>query len=495
MHKNQYLISTEKAIKLLPNYSEKRLGKLNIYIESSLPFHYKTFQNREIVILGIFFDPLRPSFSGESLLEKVIPKNADIKSFLKIIEKFSGRFVAIFRDNDSYFVAGDFKHSKKILYAFQDQFSIITSSLNLYYDLFKEKPNYNPKLKSFFESDLFRSKEQDWYGNKTVDVNFKKLLPNHYLNVLTQEISRIPFTQKKKSFDEVLEINFEILKGTYDYLINHHKIIQPITAGWDSRILLGASMRYKELIKYYIFRRPNNEESSDVILSQKISKALDLNFSVYDVEDFKPDFIAAYKSHNLLQNFLLKVRDIQYHYHNHQNVDKLINVSGVSGNLLRNVFGCTNRIVIDKKELHCLNPYGPYLDVTTHEIDLWYDDALDYAKSNNISLLDIFYIENRAANWGSIYPFEQDIALDEIDPFSNKSLMFPVLLLNSEYRGFGKNHLSWKLLERFDSSLCKFPFNPHRSAIRMFFYKKYYTNLLYKKLKFKKAKYFKKLKL
>lgn len=491
MHRNQYLISTEKVENNLPNFSEKKFGKLYLYLESSLPFYKKTIQDVEIGILGIFFDPLQPNLSGEYLLEKSIPFDADSDTFLNRIEKFSGRFVALFRNKDSYYITGDFKHSRKILYAFQHQLSIITSSLNLYYELFKTKPEYNSKLKAFFESELFRSKEQDWYGNKTVDVNFKKLLPNHYLNIFTKEILRIPFTQKKKSFEEVLEINFEILKGTYDYLIHYYKIIQPITAGWDSRILLGASLPYKDLIKYYIFRRPNNAESSDILLSQKISKELDLNFSVYDVGDFTPDFIAAYKSHNQSQNLLLKVRDIQYHYHNHRNRDNIINVSGVSGNLLRNVFGCTKRIVIDKKELHCLNPYGPYLDITTREIDLWYDDALEYAKSNNISLLDIYYIENRAANWGSIYPFEQDMALDEIDPFSNKSLMFPVLLTNPQYRSFGKNHLSWKLLQRFESSLCQFPFNPHRSAVRMFFYKKYPTNFLYKKLKFMQARYLK----
>ena len=489
MHKNQYLISTEKITNPLPNFSEQKFGRLYIQLESSLPFCKKEIHDIEIGIIGIFFDPLRPSLAGEDLLEKSIPFDTDINIFLNRLEKFSGRFVAIFREKDSYYITGDFKHSRKILYSFQHQFSIITSSLNLYYDLFQVKPEYNKKLKIFFESELFRSKEQDWYGNKTIDVNFKKLLPNHYLNIFTKEVLRIPFTQKKKSLEEVFEINYEILKGSYKYLIHQHKIIQPITAGWDSRILLGASMPYKDLIKYYIFRRPNNAKSSDIILSQKISKELDLNFSVYDVEDFKPDFIAAYKYHNQSQNFLLKVRDIQYHYHNHRNVDKLINVSGVSGNLLRNVFGCTKRIVIDKKELHCLNPYGPYSKITTDEIDDWYDDALEYAKSNNISLLDIYYIENRAANWGSIYPFEQDMALDEIDPFSNKSLMFPVLLLNPEYRGFGKNHLSWKLLQRFESSLCNFPFNPHRSAVRMFFYKKYPTNLLYKKLKFMQSRY------
>ena len=146
---------------------------------------------------------------------------------------------------------------------------------------------------------------------------------------------------------------------------------------------------------------------------------------------------------------------------------------------------------LKKNELYNLNPYGPYSKITTDEIDLWYDDALDYAKTYNISLLDIFYIENRAANWGSIYTFEQDMALDEVDPFSNKSLMFPVFLLDPNYRSFGKNHISWKLLERFDRSLCNFPLNPHRSPIRIFFYKRYATNLLYKKLKFIQARYLK----
>lgn len=493
MHSNQYLISSEKALKALPNFRLEKFGTLNIYLESKTGFYKKSFQNMEVAFIGIFFDPLKPSLSGEKLLEDSIPGGTDINSFLKIIERFSGRYAALFRKNDSYYITGDFKHNKKILYSFQDRFYVITSSLRLYYELFNATPNYDKKLKAFFDSELFHSKQQDWYGNKTLDLNFKKLLPNHFLNIFSEEVKRIPFSQKKLSLEEVCEINYEILKGTHDYLAKNHKILQPITAGWDSRIVLGASLPHKDLIKYYIFKRPENAESSDIILSQKIAREMNLNFSVLEVEDFKDDFIHDYKLHNLNHSFISKAKNIQYHYHHHRHIENIVNVSGVSGNLLRNVFGSTKRTNIKKNELYNLNPYGPYSKITTDEIDLWYDDALDYAKSNNISLLDIFYIENRAANWGSIYTFEQDMALDEVDPFSNKSLMFPVFLLDPNYRSFGKENLSWKLLERFDKTLCNFPLNPHRSPLRIFFYKKYATNLLYKKMKFIQAKYLKRI--
>lgn len=491
MHRNQYLISTEKGYKNLPNFRIEKFDKLNIYLESNLSFQKKSLENIEVGFIGIFFDPLKPHLSGEKLLREFFKGPLDLNAFFKNIEKLSGRFVALYRKDEAIYIVGDFRHSKKILYSFQQGFSVITSSLNLYYELFDDKPNYDLNLKTFFESDLFKSKEQDWYGNKTVDLRFKKLLPNHSLNLTSKEIERIPFYHKTSSLEEVFEINYQILKGTYEYIIENHKIIQPITAGWDSRILLSASMPYKDKIKYYIFKRQEHEFNSDVTLSKKIAEKLHLNFYIYDVESFKEDFITDYKRHTHLPNFLSKTKNIQHHFFHHGNIPNLINVSGVMGNLLRNVFGCSKRKVFKRKELHCLNPYGPYQKITTREIDLWYDDALEYAKSNNISLLDIYYIENRAANWGSIYPFEQDMALEEIDPFSNKSLMFPVLMLKSEYRGFGKNHLSWKLIERFDSSLCQFPFNPHRSAIRMYFYKKYPTNYLYKKLNFMKAKYLK----
>lgn len=488
MFRNQYLISSERTISSLPNFRNETFGELNIYVESKLRFYKKSINNIEIGFLGIFFDPLAPNLNGNDLLDKFLLPNSNIDLFLKELERFSGRFVALFRENDSYYITGDFKHSKNIFYSIQGNFTVISSSLNLFYTLFDKKPNIDPNIKTFFESERYFNKQQDWHGPKTLDKSFLKLLPNHYLTIKTKEVKRIPLSTPKLGFEEVIENSYQILKGSYEYLLKNHTIIQPLTAGWDSRILLGASLAYKNSIKYYIFKRSDNENTPDIHLSEKIAKAFDLNFPIFNVEEFKENFKKAYEKHTLNPNYLSKVKDIQFHYEYHASQENLVNVSGVSGNLFRFVYGCTNKIAPDKEEIYCLSAYGPYSKITTKEIDSWYGKAKKYALEYNVSLIDLFFIENRLGNWGSIYPYEQDMALDEVDPFSNKTLMYPILNLDKKFRGYGRNQLSSKLLERFDKRLCDFPFNPHKGPLHMFIIRNFETNLLYKKYKFIKSK-------
>jgi hypothetical protein len=490
MFRNQYLISTKKVEHSFTNFREEKFGNLNLYLESKLAFHSKSFKDLEVGFIGVFFDPLNPNQLEESLLDNFLYPNADLDSFFKIIEKLSGRFIALFKKDESYYITGDFKNSKKIIYSRNNKNRIITSSLELYYYLSNSLPEYDPEVKSFFESKIYFEKQQDWHGNRTIDKNFEKLLPNHLLNLTSGQTSRIPLFVKKMSFEDVFENSYKILKGTYENLANNYKLIQPLTAGWDSRILLGASLSYKGLIKYYVFRREDNASTPDILLSQTIAKELNFNFKVFDVEDFNTDFIELYKQHNLNHNFISKLKDIQFHYDYHREEKKLINISGVCGNLFRYVYGCTDKIIPERHEIYCLSAYGPYSNFTTNEIDKWYDNAKPFAQEFGISLIDLYFIENRLANWGSIYPYEQDIALEEIDPFSNKSLMYPVLLLGKKYRGYGKQQLSWKLLERFDKRLCKYTFNPQKGPLHMFIIKHFETNLLYKKFKFLRSRYF-----
>jgi hypothetical protein len=488
MYRNQYLVSNKEAVNLLPNFRKDSFGNLNVYLESNLSFHKKSLNHVEVGFIGLFFDPLNPELHGDQLLDQFFQPEMTLNTFFQKLEGLSGRFVAFFRDNDAYCVTGDFKHSKNIYHSTQDELTVITSSLKLYYDLYSKEPEFDTEVKSFFESKLYLSKQQDWHGPRTYDKNFYKLLPNHYLDIFCKEVNRIPFFVKKLSFDEVVENSFKMLRGTFDYLVKYQKVIQPITAGWDSRILLGASLPYKDSIKYYVFRRKDNESTPDILLSQKIAKAFGLNFSVNDVENCNEEFIEAYEQHVSFPNYLSKVMDIQYHYQNHSKIKGLVNVSGICGNLFRFVYGCTNAIVPSKKDIHCLSAYGPYSEFTTKEIDLWYEGARHFAKEKNISLIDLFFIENRLGNWGAIYPYEQDLALEEVDPFGNKALMYPVLLLDAKYRGYYKNQLSIRLLEKFDSKLCEFPFNPHKGPLHMFIIRNFATNLLYKKLKFQKFK-------
>lgn len=68
------------------------------------------------------------------------------------------------------------------------------------------------------------------------------------------------------------------------------------------------------------------------------------------------------------------------------------------------------------------------------ELREWYDHAKSYAQETGINLLDLFYWEQRMGNWGAQFPYEQDIAIEEISPFNNRSLLQILYSLGYNFR-------------------------------------------------------------
>ena len=68
------------------------------------------------------------------------------------------------------------------------------------------------------------------------------------------------------------------------------------------------------------------------------------------------------------------------------------------------------------------------------------------------------------AIWGSMFPLEQDIAMDEVSPFSNRKLIFTMLSEPSIKRRSPDFKSATLLIEYLDGRLNKVPVNPKSSS-------------------------------
>lgn len=71
-----------------------------------------------------------------------------------------------------------------------------------------------------------------WYGEETIDDRLMKLLPNHYLDVLKREKTRIPFYGPSYTDEnDLLDYSALVLKNTYVAVASRYNLMQPVTAG------------------------------------------------------------------------------------------------------------------------------------------------------------------------------------------------------------------------------------------------------------------------
>lgn len=468
MFKNQYIIVSD-CVKPRFDYEEIRrinFDRFHIYAHSSLNVSISSSTEGEIGLIGYIIDPLHPDLSNDSIVKEIAFNCKSIEDCFRMIQGYTGRYVLLIKKINSFIILGDACHLRQIYFGFDKNKLVVTSSLKFFLDFFRYELQSVAEKSSIINSSLYKKLEMSWYGDKSIDNRLNKLLPNHYFDVHKKEVKRLPlFPDDNIKEEDVLSYASSMLKGTYSALSKRYHLIQPLTAGWDSRILLSASKEVKDQIEYYVFGNPNSN-IDDVRIPLSLSKSLDLNFKIIDRIPLSEDFLEAYKKEHIVPRVLPKTSNINYHF-NCNYKKNTININGNCTEITRCFFGYTqHKITLDM--LLVFSGYHNEVPFFKKAIKEWYNNALPFAKHYNISLLDLFYWEQRMGNWGALFPFELDIAMEEISPFNNRSLLLSFLNINPQKRKSPKFSLFKNLIYGlWKETLCE-PINPSCNSLLKF---------------------------
>ena len=466
MFKNQYLI----AKRILPfEYLEINPVEFNglyIYANSSLNISSAKNADSEIILIGFIIDPLNPDESNNKIINKLATSCKTVSQFLKEISIFSGRYVLIFKAGNDLIMTGDACHLRQINFGFIDNEFVIGSSLKMILKALSSEPLISKNKLDFINNKIYLNNESAWYGDETIDERFHKLLPNHYLNLKNTETNRIPLhSNTYENEEKILEFASLILRNTYSALTKRYQLIQPLTAGWDSRILLAASKDSKDLINYYVFDKSFGK-SPDAWVPDNLRKRLNIDFTCISPNEIRDDFLLKYNQEHIVPRVLPKTENIQYHYDKNYNKD-VININGNCTEITRCYYGHTN-IKISLDMLLAFSGYTNKIPYFNTQIEKWYLTANEYSKEYGISLLDLFYWEQRLGNWGANYPFEQDIAIEEISPFNNRSLLLSILKIEHNSRKSPNYYFFEKLVRLLWNDVLLEPINPDESSFKKF---------------------------
>ncbi len=271
-------------------------------------------------------------------------------------------------------------------------------------------------------------------------MRLRRLLPNHCLDLRSGRIDRIPFTVRSGiSQREVILAGTRLLRGTYQALLSRYDAIQPLTAGWDSRLLLAASRPFRERIRYYVFDRSAEQDARqpvDVAIARGLAGELGLRFEAIRPSRPTPELVALLKREMFRPRLLGKTANLQHHL-DHNADGRTINLNGNGGEVTRCFYGRSRirpGVRLGARMLSILAGFGAEHPFVTPRIRRWMVSALPFARRSGIGLLDLFYWEHRMGNWGAIYPREQDIALEECSPLNNRALYALLLGLPARER-------------------------------------------------------------
>lgn len=453
--KNQYIV-TEGCAVGKASRSTKWNG-LSVYLGVDTDFH----MNESCMIIGKVLHsdyPNKPVTEIASDLGERLSNN----EFIDYADSLVGRYVIFIKNQKDILVLTDACSLKRGLYFKYNGFKSITSSEKFAEYILGLEIKLSAKINNLLQDPNYKKAESPWYGLKSYDSRFKFILPNHILSWKGFSLERLPIPSMTKL--DPIEESARMLKNTISALASKYKLVQPLTAGVDSRVLLAASSSKKNEIKYYVFTH-NGDQHEDVRIAQQLS---DINNNELEVINpllnFKDsDFDKILFSTVLNARDLPKTNNIRYHFENTPR--SCVNVNGNGAEIFRCFYG-TSKFKVTPSVLSVLGG-GSKWPILHDLISEWYyaTNVRAYASKANISVLDLFYWEQRMAIWGSMYPLEQDVAIDEISPFNNRKLLFNMLRIKLEDRIGPEFKSSKKIISTFNNALNEVPFNPDSSSV------------------------------
>ena len=481
MYNNQY-IAFNYDIGEVKDFNKSIFNNITMYTHKSLNVTKYCNMHVEVLLLGYIINPLCPKQNNDNIVKSLADHCQTKENFFREVQSLSGRYVLFYKNEKDFVVLNDPCAFRNIYYCFDNKNIIITSSQKLFQEYYKKNISI-PDDKLYFIKCMLHyesTHEFSWFGDEGIDDKLYKVLPNIYLDIKEETTFRIPvYLDLIIKESDIVEYSSVVLRGNMDAITNMFNVIQPITAGWDSRACLAAAKDCVEKIHFYVFDKSGRgTDSPDIWVPKNLSRKLGINFDIIQLDDVREDFLSLYMKEHLIPR-LCKIMDMQYLYDHFSNKN-VVRVSGVSGNIIKCVYGYTYH-AINSNILSYFTYYpARKCKYIKNKINEWLDQAKDYSHLLNIPILDLFYWEQRVGNWGALYAHEQDIAIEEFCPHNHRNLLLSMLNLDPEYRGYPECKFILDLINHLWPETLSEPINPvskwkkYKKALRRYSLLRYY---------------------
>ncbi len=388
----------------------------------------------ELFLLGFILDPHNPTYSNLDILNNLLHQSQNFNSLVKHTYALSGRWIIIYKNINDIRIINDACGSRQIFYSFYNSEVWCASQPHTIAEILNLGENDDPAFLDFINSKVFKKHENTLFGNTTFFKEVLHLLPNHYLSITEKKTRRYwPVkATRSKNIDSVIKNISVILTGLYEAANNRYDLIQPITAGRDTRMLLAASKNVRKSIYYFIqLFNGLNHFSLDIKLPKKLIPYLGLNFNVVKCKKYDKRFDKYLRKNvYMIQNEKKRI----LHFNFFKQFQGKVNVSGNYTGIFRpfkwQIFvPNTTPLIKRSRGIYFKN----YKCVADH-INSWEDNYIQNLAKFNFPITDIFYWENIAANWVPMFHTELDIAIEEWCPFNCREILVEILSIDPKIR-------------------------------------------------------------
>ncbi|HIF9240955.1 TPA: hypothetical protein ACX6RC_003525 [Photobacterium damselae] len=449
------LVKSEIKHKLPKNFKEIEINEYSLFYDESNEIAIFEQNEYKIIVIGEYYD-LRDNDSSLDSIKSINDLYNDFKYK-------AGRYVVLYIENSDVKIFTDALSLKQVYYSKSE--NIVCSDINLFLSICNlDNIRINDYAYNFYCNEFKNNGHANaWVGYNTIYSGFNKLPPNFVLSLYDFSITRYWPMSSISSLDT--NIAAKLITGYLDNfflkITKKRKLALAITAGYDSRVLVGASKRYKDSIYYFIDKKPSmSQKDPDIIIGKKIADIIDVKYNIHDHSDglgaIPFNFIKTYKE----STFLSGDRQLPTVYYYYNNFKNLVNICGV-GEIGRTRFGnCKFGISGDKLAYK----YGYNKSEYASEMcKIWLNKNIEICDLFNLNPYTLFYWEMDLGNWGSVGNAESDISIEELNPYNAHIIFETMLAVKQEDSKLQENRLFDEMIKIYDKNLFGIKINPPKT--------------------------------
>lgn len=432
--RRQFLVGPNKYVPNIFWNNQKLSHGFILSIHQDLTYLSKEKDGHRITLIGVAVDCENPYKTDAEITTSLLKSFDDINSVIRASKPLAGRWVLICQDAENTFIFTDPCGLRQVYYHSNRKNSWCASQPTLINQVKDLAITSEKSILNLKNSAWFKKKESAWVGDKTIYENCFHLMPNHYLNL--DDGTQVRFFPKEPI--PAIENENKLIVKVAMYLKNiilgldyKFPIKICLTAGFDSRLLLAASVDISDRVLYSTDKLGVlNKYYDDIYIPKELGQKFNLNHEIIDSTKNPPSWFSQILTQNVslarTSPFLRKTKAIYSKLANNDTEYILIN-----GNVAEMVR--INEPIVNYESSYdaeasptnlepLLNFYGYKNIYVNQEIVRWIE-TLDISAISEVTVFDMFHWENRMGNWGALFPAELDIAAESISPLNCRLLL------------------------------------------------------------------------
>ena len=416
-----------------------------------------------LTLLGFILDPRHPQADDRAILEKLLPEvcsDTHPENFLQQLSIYGGRWILIANNGSRVTVFTDALAQRPVFYTphltngevwCAAQPAIIASILGL-------EPS-RPALE-FADAQQRNGRQEFWFPNDwSAYEEIKLLLPNHYLDLTNAQARRFWPTSclPRLSVRQAVKEAARQLRGLMQSAGSRFSLAVLITAGWDSRVVLAATRNLKTEISYLTFNLGSARTAeSDLSVPARLLPKLGKSHDVVDVpERMDPEFQQLYLQNTSMAHECWGPTAEALLKHLRSSA---VRVTGNGSETVRQQFRpSAGRDAITAETLAAFAWTKEEFAIKAFE--QW---LAGVPKELGYDILDLFYWEQKCAQWLGVGQVEWDLVGEVVALFNSRALLSTLLSTHSAYRVGPQYELYRALLKELWPEVLSEPVNPHK---------------------------------